>query len=62
MKVGDAFDVPRVLIKGKDNEMRDPTHSRVISAALQWKKNHNKRAKFTTRAIDAKTVRCWRIK
>ena len=58
MEVGDCFDAARIGRKGKGNDI---TQTRISAAANAWAKINSPTAKFTTRIIDDKTVRCWRI-
>ena len=57
MDVGDAFDAPRDMGRGKQDRRSASIHS----AAIRWAKKHNPSAKFTVRLHDENTVRCWRI-
>lgn len=60
MEVGDCFDVPRD--KGLNKHGRDLTQNSLGGAARSFAALHNSTAKFATRQIDEKTIRCWRIK
>ena len=59
MQVGDSFDAPRD--RGDKPNGDDRRRDIISSCANGWAKKHNPTAKFTTRLIDEKTVRCWRV-
>jgi hypothetical protein len=59
MEVGDAFDAPRDL--GKQRGGTDRRQNNINNCTVNFRKNHNPDARFTTRLIDENTVRCWRV-
>lgn len=59
MEIGDVFDAPRDMGRNANGVCK--RQASISSCARGWAKKHNPSAKFTTRAIDENTVRCWRI-
>ena len=59
MEVDDAFDAPRDMGKNKDGG--DKRQISILACARFYKKTSGSSAKFTTRILDADTVRCHRI-
>ena len=59
MKPGDYFDAPRDM--GRNKSGKDARASSIGSSSRNWAKKHCIWAKFVTRLIDDKTVRCWRV-